>query len=207
LNDVGHQLFLFPFLFVGRQFSSGKQIFSVRPIVLRVLVEQRRRRCFAAATRYSPGVPTWIGIGAIVVRKNLFRGTVVDREIVGRTFDVRRRPAASASALVPGRRLHVPLNFAQNVRRRHDGAAVLRAVFIRRSSRLAAVVSRVDSRVGTSIIIIIISLMRTNAARTIREAQLSPSDRAMRLVGSNLANCRATVQKLLIRQVPTKLMV
>ena len=30
-----------------------------------------------------------------------------------------------------------------------------------------------------------------------QEAQLSPSDRAMRLVSSNLANCHATVQKLL----------
>ena len=40
-----------------------------------------------------------------------------------------------------------------------------------------------------------------------QEAQLSPSDRAMRLVSSNLANCHATVQKLLIRQVLTKLMV
>ena len=33
------------------------------------------------------------------------------------------------------------------------------------------------------------------------------SDRAMRLVSSNLANCHATVQKLLIRQVLTKLMI
>ena len=40
-----------------------------------------------------------------------------------------------------------------------------------------------------------------------QEAQLLPSDRAMRLVSSNLANCHATVQKLLIRQVLTKLMV
>ena len=40
-----------------------------------------------------------------------------------------------------------------------------------------------------------------------QEAQLSPSDRAMRLVSSNLANCHATVQKLLIRQVLAKLMV
>jgi len=39
-----------------------------------------------------------------------------------------------------------------------------------------------------------------------QEAQLS-SDRAMRLVSSNLANCHATVQKLLIQQVLTKLMV
>jgi len=31
-----------------------------------------------------------------------------------------------------------------------------------------------------------------------QEAQLSPSDRAMRLVASNLANYHATVQKLLI---------
>jgi len=40
-----------------------------------------------------------------------------------------------------------------------------------------------------------------------QEAQLSPSDRAMRLVSSNLANYLATVQKLLIRQVLTKPMV
>ena len=38
-------------------------------------------------------------------------------------------------------------------------------------------------------------------------APLSPSDRAMRLVSSNLANYHATVQKLLIRQVLTKPMV
>jgi len=40
-----------------------------------------------------------------------------------------------------------------------------------------------------------------------QEAQISPSDRAMRLVSSNLANYHATVQKLFIRQVLTKLMV
>jgi len=40
-----------------------------------------------------------------------------------------------------------------------------------------------------------------------QEAQLSPSDRAMRLVSSNLADYHATVQKLLIRQVLTKPMV
>jgi len=40
-----------------------------------------------------------------------------------------------------------------------------------------------------------------------QEAQLSPSDRAMRLVSSNLANYHATVQKLLIRPVLTKPMV
>ena len=40
-----------------------------------------------------------------------------------------------------------------------------------------------------------------------QEAQLSPRDRAMRLVSSNLANYHATVQKLLIRQVLTKPMV
>jgi len=40
-----------------------------------------------------------------------------------------------------------------------------------------------------------------------QEAQLSPSDRAMRIVSSNLANYHATVQKLLIRQVLTKPMV
>jgi len=41
----------------------------------------------------------------------------------------------------------------------------------------------------------------------LQEAQLSPSDRAMRLVSSNLTNYHATVQKLLIRQVLTKPMV
>jgi len=41
----------------------------------------------------------------------------------------------------------------------------------------------------------------------LQEAQLSPSDRAMRLVSSNLANFHATVQKLLIWQVLTKPMV
>ena len=40
-----------------------------------------------------------------------------------------------------------------------------------------------------------------------QEAQLSPSDRAMRLLSSNLANYHATVQKILIRQVLTKPMV
>jgi len=40
-----------------------------------------------------------------------------------------------------------------------------------------------------------------------QEAQLSPSDREMRLVSSNLANYHATVQKLLIWQVLTKPMV
>jgi len=39
-----------------------------------------------------------------------------------------------------------------------------------------------------------------------QEAQLSPSDRAMRLVSSNLANYHATVHKILI-QVLTKPMV
>jgi len=39
-----------------------------------------------------------------------------------------------------------------------------------------------------------------------QETQLLPSDRAMHLVSSNLANFHATVQKLLIRQVLTKLM-
>jgi len=40
-----------------------------------------------------------------------------------------------------------------------------------------------------------------------QEAQLSPSDRTMRLVSSNLANYHVTVQKILIRQVLTKPMV
>ena len=42
---------------------------------------------------------------------------------------------------------------------------------------------------------------------SVQEAQLSPSDRAMHLVSSNLANYHAIVQKLLIRQVLTKPMV
>jgi len=40
-----------------------------------------------------------------------------------------------------------------------------------------------------------------------QEAQLSPRDRAMRCVNWNLANCHATVQKLLLWQVLAKLMV
>ena len=40
-----------------------------------------------------------------------------------------------------------------------------------------------------------------------QEAQLSPRDHAMRRVNWYLANCHATVQKLLIRQVLTKSMV
>jgi len=40
-----------------------------------------------------------------------------------------------------------------------------------------------------------------------QEAPLSPSDRAMRLVSSNVANYHATVHKLLIRQVLAKPMV
>ena len=41
----------------------------------------------------------------------------------------------------------------------------------------------------------------------LQDALLSPSDHAMRLVSSNLANYHATVHKLLIRQVLTKLVV
>ena len=49
---------------------------------------------------------------------------------------------------------------------------------------------------------------RTESSYVIRqEAQLSPKDRAMRRVIGNIANCHATVQKLLIRQVLTKSMV
>jgi len=40
--------------------------------------------------------------------------------------------------------------------------------------------------------------------KPVQEAQLSPSDRAMRRVSWNLANCHATVQKLLVRQVLNK---
>jgi len=50
-------------------------------------------------------------------------------------------------------------------------------------------------------------LFETDNLELKQEAQLSPSDRAMRLVSSNLANCHTTVQKLLIRQGLTKLMV
>jgi len=48
---------------------------------------------------------------------------------------------------------------------------------------------------------------KQRSTKSLQEAQLSPSDRAMRLVSSNLASCHATVQKLLLRQVLTKLMV
>ena len=51
------------------------------------------------------------------------------------------------------------------------------------------------------------TLMSAEQAIKEQEAQLSPSDRAMPLVSSNLASCHATVQKLLIRRVLTKLMV
>ena len=44
------------------------------------------------------------------------------------------------------------------------------------------------------------------ASKFLQEDQLSPSDRAMSLVSSNLANYHATLQKLLI-QVLTKPMV
>ena len=37
-----------------------------------------------------------------------------------------------------------------------------------------------------------------------KKTQLSPRDRAMRRVSWNLVNCHATVQKLLVRQVPNK---
>ena len=50
-------------------------------------------------------------------------------------------------------------------------------------------------------------LLKIDYDKQQQEAQLSPSDRAMRLVSSNLANCHAIMQKLLIRQVLTKLMV
>jgi len=40
-----------------------------------------------------------------------------------------------------------------------------------------------------------------------QEPQLSPRDRAMRLVSSNFANYHATVLKIFIRQVLTKPMV
>ena len=51
------------------------------------------------------------------------------------------------------------------------------------------------------------NLLQPMADQVWQEAQLSQRDRAMRRVHLNLANCHATVQKLLIRQVLTKSMV
>ena len=62
---------------------------------------------------------------------------------------------------------------------------------------------RVDQKTGPQSHDQILSILN----RFKQEAQLSPSDRAMRLVSSNLANYHTTVQKLLIRQVLTKPMV
>ena len=45
---------------------------------------------------------------------------------------------------------------------------------------------------------------RQDAWFPLQEVQLSPMDRAMRRVGWNVANCHATVQKLLVRQVLNK---
>jgi len=45
---------------------------------------------------------------------------------------------------------------------------------------------------------------RQHPSRGKQEAQLSQRDRAMRRVNWNLANCHATVQKLLVRQVLNK---
>jgi len=56
-------------------------------------------------------------------------------------------------------------------------------------------------------ILFILCLTWTVNANSLQEAQLSPSDRVMRLVSSNLANYHATAQKLLIRQVLAKPMV
>ena len=50
-------------------------------------------------------------------------------------------------------------------------------------------------------------MLRQYAHHSEQKAQLSPRDRAMRRVNWNLANCHATVQNLLIRQVLTKSMV
>jgi len=50
-------------------------------------------------------------------------------------------------------------------------------------------------------------LFKEHQQRQRQEAPLSPRDRAMRLVSSNLANYHATAQKLLLWQVLTKPMV
>jgi len=47
-------------------------------------------------------------------------------------------------------------------------------------------------------------LENTSHTNNGQEAQLSPRDRAMRRVSWNLANCHATVQKVLVRQVLNK---
>ena len=62
------------------------------------------------------------------------------------------------------------------------------------------------------LVIVVLFLSTLNSVHTARpnstqEAQLSPSERAMCLVSSDLANYHTTVQKLLIRQVLTKPMV
>jgi len=46
-----------------------------------------------------------------------------------------------------------------------------------------------------------VEILSTGALLYKQKAQLSPRDRAMRRVSRNLANCHATVQKLLVRQV------
>ena len=72
-------------------------------------------------------------------------------------------------------------------------------------------VARSQSFLIVCIIVFLYSLFSSSAPQGCKcaqqEAQLSPSDRAMRLVSSNLANYHATVQKILIRRVLTKPMV
>ena len=58
----------------------------------------------------------------------------------------------------------------------------------------------------TSISRFVLIFTHTTIPHILQEAQLSPRDREMRRVNWNLANCHATVQKLLIRQVLTKSM-
>ena len=57
------------------------------------------------------------------------------------------------------------------------------------------------------VVVIQLQWSTADASNFQQEAQLSPRDRAMRRVNWHLANCHATVQKLLIRQVLTKSMV
>ena len=52
-----------------------------------------------------------------------------------------------------------------------------------------------------------VSVYLSQVGVLLQEAPLSPRVRTMRCINWNLASCHATVQKLLIRQVPTKSMV
>ena len=77
----------------------------------------------------------------------------------------------------------------------------------RHNWKLAALIQPSDRQTETDQLQINVACILLDAPSEKQEAQLSPSDRAMRLVSSNLANYHATVQRLLIRQVLAKPMV